>query len=561
MIVWEEKRCVLDTFGAADELADTIIQCEDPVLTSNASRIAQDIWRYIEAWKALVLERKVRKAFNPFMSFHSATWETSAQKPLQVVNSANVSPNQSLETHQLVEWIDGMRTSIKELIDMFNCNTNPSGIRAMICRGLEKAEDVLKNTTPDSLDFNIILEIVNSVFGNVVAELLEIIASVGLTLRFVDRASGFVGNRPDWLLVIAAPSSLKSRVMEWFRGSPYVLFIDNVTPASFLPADPEQEPLIVKMHSKVTLFPTLSMIAEKDEREAREIIAILERVYDGEYVRVTAKGMRGYPVDTVIIGAITPAVFERLFIQKMISYGSRFLIHRYDVPRPLDDIISELLDTAPMQRFLQYLANAVQALFSYAMSSVSTKTLMSVALTQQQRDDLHVLAHLLSSLRTVFYRKVEYVSVVDERTGEEKSTRVEEIEISQSDVPIRAFMQLMNFVRANAVIRKTPRFLGCYTVDDHAMRLATLLAISSSYRHMYDIVYQIFLNQDNMSYTAQALAVDLGLSKSTIHRFLKALYKLGVVTGTELPKLSDEYYRVLAKYLLGKKEEKGGKSG
>jgi DNA-binding transcriptional ArsR family regulator len=556
-IVWGDKRCSLEEFRSEDELANAIMQCEDPILTSNASDIAKAIWKHIAVWKALVLERKVRKAFNPIIVPSSRLVRLVTEKQNSSVSSANESRWSGSWNNYGIEWLACVRSIVKELYERFSCVSKPSGVRSIICSILEKASAFLDSASPDSLDFNTVFNIVRYILGNNIAELLEIIVTCGLTLRFVDRDSGVVGNRPDWLLVIAPPSSFKTTVMQMLKGSPHVLFIDNVTTASFLPADPDQEPLIVEMHNKVTLFPTLSLIAEKDEREAREILAILERVYDGEYRRRTSKGLRGYEVDTVVIGALTPDVFELRLLPRMISYGSRFLVYRYSIPKTMYDVLSELLASSPMQKFMLLLNDIVQKLFTYAMENVSTGMLAGVAPTQQHVEDLHVLSELLSLLRSVFRVRVEFLRVEDEKTGEEKTVREEVIEISQTDVPVRAFMQLLNFVKANAVVRKTPKFLGYHTVDDHAMRLATILSISSSYKYMYDIVYDVLINQDIASFSSSTLARDIGLSKTTTYRYLKALYSLGVITGTEMVKLDSKYYRVLAKYLLGG----GGKGG
>jgi DNA-binding transcriptional ArsR family regulator len=551
VIVWEDRRCILEEFSSEDDLANLIMQCGDHVLASNAGEISVAILRFIKAWKALVFERKARKAFNPIIIPYSRLGRNVTAPQNLSASSANHSLWSGSWNNYGIEWLAGVIGIVKELNERFGCASKPSGARSIICSLLEKASTVFNNASPDSLDFNTVFNIVRYMLGDNIAELLEIIVTCGLTLRFVDRSSGVVGNRPDWLLVIAPPSSFKTTVMQMLKGSSHVLFIDNVTTASFLPADPEQEPLIVEMHNKVTLFPTLSLIAEKDEREAREILAILERVYDGEYRRRTSKGLRGYEVDTVVIGALTPDVFELRLLPRMISYGSRFLVYRYSIPKTMYDVLSELLASSPMQKFMLLLNDIVQKLFTYAMENVSTAMLAGVALTQQHVEDLHVLSELLSLLRSVFRVRVEFLRVEDERTGEEKTIREEVIEISQTDVPVRAFMQLLNFVKANAVIRKTPKFLGYHTVDDHAMRLATILSISSSYKYMYDIVYDVLINQDIASFSSSTLARDIGLSKTTTYRYLKALYNLGVITGTEMIKLDSKYYRVLAKYLLG----------
>jgi DNA-binding transcriptional ArsR family regulator len=320
-----------------------------------------------------------------------------------------------------------------------------------------------------------------------------------------------------------------------------------VTKASFLPADPAQEPLISKMHNKVTLIPTLSIIAEKKPDEAKEILAILERIYDGEYRRGTAKGARGEIVDTVIIGALTTEVFENTFLRKMLAYGSRYLIYRYTISSSIALAIADMLSAPEFSRLLQSFRSLASFLFTYAMDNVNATKLNSVVLTEEQRRDLEVLAELLAKLRFVFHRRIEYEE--EEVDGKKSKVQYEVLEITQTDVPIRSYIQLLNVVRANSIIRKVPRFLGYPQVDDHAMTLAAKLALTSSHRIAHDIIVYLMKNHDTVA-TVNDVAKYVNTSRSTVYRYLDILQAVGVVTDTANPRLEEKYYKVLSKYLL-----------
>jgi len=43
----------------------------------------------------------------------------------------------------------------------------------------------------------------------------------------------------------------------------------------------------------------------------------------------------------------------------------------------------------------------------------------------------------------------------------------------------------------------------------------------------------------------------------TVHRYIEALYIAGVLTDTVTPRIEEKYFKVLSKYLLGKKESSG----
>jgi biotin operon repressor len=313
------------------------------------------------------------------------------------------------------------------------------------------------------------------------------------------------------------------------------------------------------MHNKVTIFPTLSSIASKKVDEAKEILAVLESIYDGEYRRSTAKGTRGLPVDTVVIGAITPEIFELDMLPKMISYGSRFAIHRYDISQEQALTITYLLGDAIGTQLPNVLMKIVSSLFTYAFENTNFEKLMSVVLTPSQESDLDVLADLMSRLRVVVHRRVDWVTDVDGSTGREKWRKVEVAELSQYDAPIRAKLQLLNLVRANAMIRAVPRIVGLPQADEHAMKLVCKLAISSSYRGIHQIIMFLLKNHDKSIPSLFDIAESLGLARSTVNAFVDALYVAGVITDITTVRLEEKYYKVLSKYLLGKKEEKGDK--
>jgi biotin operon repressor len=555
----------LEDFTNEMELANMLRGCQDVTIMSNADTIAEKIFAHIKRWKALLALKELGRVNVQTFNSRIVSTARDAGQVLQSTNSVNVAQNQTRNSpggyNFTIEWYNQFFQYVKEVKERFNPCIEGSETRKRVCQRVVELWKIVNEIPQNSFCIDDVLRVIEVLFGKEIAELTELIASVGLTLKFVDRPRNIVSNRPVWLLVISRPSSLKTTVLNFFKESPHVFFVTDVTKASFLPADPEQEPLIARINNKVTVFPTLSSIAEKRPEEAKEILSVLESIYDGEYRRCTAKGTRGLPVDTVVIGSLTPEVFEHELLPKMISYGSRFLIHRYDISQELALEIGYFLGDPKGTLIVNYMTSIISSLFTYAMDSVSFDKLVNVVLTPTQESEIDVLADLMSRLRIVFHRRADWVEDIDESTGKVRYRRVEMLEPSQYDAPVRARMQLLNFVRANATIRRVPRIVGLPQVDDHAMRLACELSISSSYKYFHEIITYLLKNHNVANVSTSDIGEALSLSRMTIHRYLEALHMAGVITDTVTPKLEEKFYRVLAKYLLGKKEERGGKGG
>jgi biotin operon repressor len=554
------KPYCIEDFANEEELADRLRGCPDLIIASNADHLANAVFGYIKRWKVLLAVKELNTSFNSKIIQSGSLGEKVPEFSNQTLRTQNLFSLGAELDKYVVEWFNQFSQLVRGLRERFNKCSEGSEFRKRACQKVAELWNLFSNMQPNSVCFDDILSIVLTIFYEEVAELLENVATAGLTLRFVDRDRGIVGNRPVWLLIISRPSAMKTIVLDMFRESPYVFYVTDVTKASFLPADPEQEPLIAKMHNKVTIFPTLSSIASKKLDEAKEILAVLESIYDGEYRRSTARGTRGLPIDTVVIGAITPEIFELDMLPKMISYGSRFVIHRYDISQEQALTITYLLGDAVGTHLPNVLTKIVSTLFTHAFESTNFEKLMNVALTPSHESDLDVLADLMSRLRVVVHRRVDWIVETDVYTGREKWRKVEVAELSQYDAPIRSRLQLLNFVRANSVIRSVPRIVGLPQADDHAMKLACKLTISSSYRCIHQIIAYLLRHHDVVNVSTSDIAETLGLSRSTVNSFIDALYVAGVVTDAAMPRLEEKYYKVLSKYLMGKKEGDGGKN-
>lgn len=547
-------------FSDPQELAESMKKCDQDI-SQYAENLADAVFQYINSWSSLALRNDIRRIYGLVQR------DTNQIMSRQMVNSypfsvflyGNTSISRgSYSGEKIIELIhSGLGEKIKELksipffshLKPFNSIANKSGEKDIVkeLNLVDYLWSCLNQSEPEELlTFNNLFDMYRALFGDDVGDLLELVVTAGISLRFVDRENGLSSNRPIWLLTVAPPSSLKSTTINMIsKAEPYVYVGKDLTPASLLPADPQQEPVIAKMHNRVTLFSTLSQLAEKDEKAAREVMSKLESIYDGWYGRDTAKGSRESIVDTVIIGALTPDIYERTFLGPMISYGSRFLIYRYSIPDDIGLTISKMLTCPQMTRLLDLLRDLASILFIEAMGGVVSQILYNTVIPPSLERDIDVLAMLLAKLRVSFHQ-VKYQA--EDESGRPKW--VTEYEITQTDIPIRSRIQLTNLVKANAVIRNAPRFLGYPVVDEHAVRLATKVAIGSSSKYMADILIYIAKERDISNLSQSIVAKALKISISTLYRYVNVLYQIGILIDTTPIMIDEEYRGVLEKYLL-----------
>lgn len=547
-------------FSNPQELADGIARC-DQGLAPYAKNLADTVFQYINSWSTLALRNDIRKIYSlvqqhtnqimgfrivnsyPFYVFLYGDTDTSrvSYSGETVIELIHSRLGETIKELKSISFF----SHLKPFISIANKSGETDNVKKLNL--VDYLWSCLNQTEPENLlTFNHLFDMYRALFGDGVGDLLELVVTAGISLRFVDREKGLTSNRPIWLLTVAPPSSLKSTTINMIsKAEPYVYIGKDLTPASLLPADPQQEPVIVKMHNRVTLFSTLSQLAEKDEKAAREVMSKLESIYDGWYGRDTAKGSRESIVDTVIIGALTPDIYERTFLGPMISYGSRFLIYRYSIPDDVGLTISKMLTYPQMTRLLDLLRDLASALFIEAMGSVTSSILYNTVIPPSLERDIDVLSMLLAKLRVSFHQ-VRYQA--EDESGRLKW--VTEYEITQTDIPIRSRIQLTNLVKANAVIRCVPRFLGYPVVDEHAVRLAAKVAIGSSSKYMADILIYV-AKEHNISNLNQSVAAKaLKISKSTLNRYVNVLYQIGILIDTTPIMLDEEYREVLEKYLL-----------
>lgn len=479
-----------------EEVADKLKEV-DMFLAENTVQITETLCEYVKAWPMFLLKQKAIRVFFPQRTWPQTPWPQSVCL--------------------------GPLSGAKE-----------SGAKVSICR------------------FEDLLSLVSKTFNTKIAELFEVIATVSLTLKQVDRERMIFKNRPLWLLVISDPATYKTTCFDFFSYSKYWRKESYITAASLLSARKDVTPLIDLIHNRILVLPTLNEIAS-DRDSAARLFAALESIYDGSYSKATGlSGEQRRIVDTVTIAAITPMVWEKILLPKIIMFGSRWLVYRFFLS---DEEALNIQKTLDKNKDIDAkITMAASRILDSLLENVTVEVLDSVLISEEQDRDLQVMAKLVSRLRAGWERTIYWY---EDESG--KKHAEEEIDVLQREAPGRAYQQLLNFVRANAIVRaaSVERIVGLPRVDEHAMKLAFKLALGASHSGLTNLtLYLASLSESEIENLSQRdLAREVGVSRTQLQRYLKVLEhpRIGLIESSAYP-LVKEPYRSLIRRYLGAKE-------
>jgi len=396
-------------------------------------------------------------------------------------------------------------------------------------------------TSIENMSFEDLYNIIKNVYLEKVAELIEVIISTAITLKYVDRSRGIFKNRPNWLVLLSDPSTYKSASLDLLKHSKNVFIANKFTAAAFLSANPDVTPLIDYIHGRLFVIPTFTEEAS-DVNNAKKIFAVLESIYDGFYGKAT--GMSGFmarEVDTVVLSAITPAVWVQVF-PHIQNIGSRWLVYRYELNDEEGITIQKNLNSN--KDIANKLPMIVSKFFDFLIDNVTLEDLESIKPTENQDKDLQLMSILMAKLRAVFRIF---------RLGDDESKSIIDVEVVQREAPGRAYQQLLNFVRANTLLRKSElkRIVGIPVILDRSMKLAFKITLSSSDIKLANVFMYIAKN-DSIPLSVRDIAKNTGLSKTTVERLLQVLQhpKVDLIYEENgYYKVNEPYKSLISKYL------------
>jgi IclR helix-turn-helix domain. len=186
----------------------------------------------------------------------------------------------------------------------------------------------------------------------------------------------------------------------------------------------------------------------------------------------------------------------------------------------------------------------VSKFFDFLIDNVTLEDLESIKPTENQDKDLQLMAILMAKLRAVFRTF---------RLGDDESKNIIDVEVVQREAPGRAYQQLLNFVRANTLLRKSElkRIVGIPVVLDRSMKLAFKLTLSSSDIRLAKVFMYIAKN-DSRPLSIRDIAKSTGLSKTTVERLLQVLQhpKVDLIYEENgYYKVNEPYKSLISKYL------------
>jgi len=353
--------------------------------------------------------------------------------------------------------------------------------------------------------------------------ILEFSLSIKTVLNIKDCTLPFAG------IILGPPSSLKTTVIELFRGWPQTYYTDNFSPKSFVSHStavtreklPEID-MLPKIKNKLFLTPELAPIFSSKDDDLIQMLAIMTRILDGHgYENDTgAHGHRGYSEDIMFaqIGAAVDIPYK--VYKHLTTLGPKIYFYRLSRARKKEEECYNHLN----DNFGKKIREIKDALFDYLkwfdigpqMIHEDGNLLPKMQWAYEKDEDLaqryiYRLAQLLSHLRGV-------VSTwhTQDTQGSDYAYAIPTIE-----EPDRARMQLYNLARGHALVNGR----NWITREDISIVIKVVLSTASRERvTIFDL-----LIAHNGTLTTSQICVSLNITNHTAHRTMAELKALELV--------------------------------
>lgn len=369
---------------------------------------------------------------------------------------------------------------------------------------------------------------------------------------------------PVWILLVAAPSSGKSEVIQAFNDimdpkskKPMLYPISDLTINSFASGQNrvgEETSLLFKMpRGGILAFKDFTSLISKNQEARAEIMGQLREIYDGAYIKRTGNGKDvAWKGKVGALAGCTEVIYEHL--EELSAMGDRFAM--YSMLQP---------DRKEALRFAMRLKRAGESKdVSRAKVRAATKSYIEYALKRAQDVTLSINNEAEEELITVadFCTKVRSGVIVDK-----KYNRVEFV--PSKEMPMRLMEQLLALMTAFIVMRKVeipadePKptvYVGdipdkddafiCYKIafDSIPIKRRMALKLIAKYTH---------------GARTAGLATAIGYETKVVAGWLSQLNGLGIVSREKMGgpqgdrwKLIKEYEDIMVKFQGVKIEDK-----
>ena len=311
-------------------------------------------------------------------------------------------------------------------------------------------------------------------------------------------ANEFPGE-PEWLLLVAPPSSGKSEILMSLRALPNVHFTSALTEAGLLSGTSKKDKSANATGGLLREIGEFGIVAMKDfgsvlsmhHEKVAQVLAALREISDGSWTRsLGTDGGRSYSWagKMGLVAGVTPIVDAHLSVMSVL--GDRFLLYRF--PRALETETSDraLSNEGDEKEMREELMLAVQSVYGRIDRTKIGKA------PKDTRDRITNLA----------------IITVHARSGVERDWRHEITLIPEAESPPRVAKQLLKMLNSL-------RAIG--VEDTEAWRLTIKCALDSIPNLRRQVLEFLLASERPLS--TLAIAGNLGYPEPTVRRALEDL--------------------------------------
>jgi hypothetical protein len=382
---------------------------------------------------------------------------------------------------------------------------------------------------------------------------LDFVLSLKTILNIEDITLPFLG------IVFAAPSSMKTQIIELFEKWIYSYYTDKFTAKSFVSHSAtvskeklEEVDLLPRIKDKILLTPELSPLFTGKEEDIKEQFGIITKVLDGKGYKSESgvHGQRGYH-GTYMFTWIGAAVDIPHYIYKFLSTIG-FKIYFLRLPRTevtTDDLVDQILTEKP---FNEKMKEIEKLLFDYlnwfeiCPLSIGLQNLSKIEWDKTKNDRKTItiiaeLAILLSYLRGDVYvsKSEDHMQPIESNENQQHQPKEFIHGIPKIEDPSRAVQQLYNLARAHALSYGR----NYITIEDIGIVLKVVLSTSSIER----VLILDLLIANNGTLTTSQITTAMKISNNTAKRTMTEFKGLELVNMDRVGDNSNSEYKITLK--------------
>ncbi|MFC1790169.1 hypothetical protein ACFLZP_01645 [Patescibacteria group bacterium] len=364
-------------------------------------------------------------------------------------------------------------------------------------------------------------------------ELIKVVLAVCISVK-LDLPSSL------WLMIVGVPSSAKTDLVNFLRGSKLTYFIDTLTQNPFAsgyvaPKGGKTYDLLPELDNRCFVCKDFTTIFSLNDETVRKLLGELVSIYDGEFRKFSpTRGLKEYSANFSHIGCITPSALNR-HSRYMNIIGPRFMFYR--IPK-LSVVNSKKGFKIAWQTDRKIKLKKVQETTSLFLNQISNnlknKNIEVDFSDKEVKSRLEDLSIFTSKSRGI---------VVSQRQSfkneEGKEIVYYEIIDHQTEEPWRAFQQLKGLAIALSLISGTNK------VSREEINILKKVVFSSMPVQRAEAL-ECFKKESVL--TARKLSILIKKSQRTCQRLLKELQFLGIVKVDDSDNSLAKEYRIRKRY-------------